>query len=109
MTSTNAKLLSLRENLLEVQLESAAINRQNAVMAEEMLKLAEDASAQRKEDIQDPEIRAQLDALETETKDNRQRWRMLKGMTSAVVAGSGIDWSRDQTLRDLVLDKEDDD
>nr|5Z08_D Chain D, Cenp-H [Thermothielavioides terrestris NRRL 8126] len=41
---------------------------------------------------------------EAEMKSNRRRWRIMKGAASAIVAGSGIDWVRDERLRDLVLD-----
>jgi hypothetical protein len=73
-----------------------------------MISLAEEAGTQKKEDIKDPGIRAQLDELEESLRVSRQRWRIMKGTASAVVAGSGVDWSRDATLRELVLDTEGD-
>lgn len=78
-------------------------------VAARMMKLAEEANTQKKEDIRDPEVRARFEEAEVELRESRQRWRMMKGMTSAVVAGSGVDWARDEELRALVLDAEDDD
>jgi hypothetical protein len=71
-----------------------------------MIALAEEANFQKKLDIQDPSVRAQLDELEESLKVSRQRWRIMKGTASAVVAGSGVDWARDAALRELVLDTE---
>lgn len=38
----------------------------------------------------------------------RRKWRVVKGAASGIVAGSGVDWAADETLRDMVLDPEDD-
>lgn len=71
-----------------------------------MIALAEEANTQRKEDITDPAIREKLDDLELDMKSSRQKWRIIKGTASATIAGSGIDWARDPTLVDIVLDSE---
>ncbi len=78
----------------------------NAELATTMLALAEEADTQRKEDIQDPKARQQLDELEVSMKTSRQRWRILKETASATIVGSGIDWARDPQLLDIVLDNE---
>jgi len=96
------------ENLTRVEAQHVIVARKNAELATKMIALAEEANTQKKEDIKDPSVRAQLDELEKALKVSRQRWRIMKGTASAVVAGSGIDWSRDATLRDLVLDTEGD-
>lgn len=44
--------------------------------------------------------------LQGELKASRQRWKVMKGTASAVVAGSGVDWARDDELREMVLDPE---
>lgn len=96
------------ENLTRVEAQHVIVARKNAELATKMIALAKEANTQKKEDIKDPSVRAQLDELEEALKVSRQRWRIMKGTASAVVAGSGIDWSRDATLRDLVLDTEGD-
>ncbi|KAA8567368.1 hypothetical protein EYC84_010393 [Monilinia fructicola] len=65
-------------------------------------------SSQGKESIQDSEVRAQLDELERDMKKSRQRWRIMKNTTSAVIVGSGIDWARDPELLEIVLDDDED-
>ncbi|CAI4216693.1 unnamed protein product [Parascedosporium putredinis] len=46
----------------------------------------------------------ELERLKQEVKDSRQRWKVIKGTVSAVIAGSGIDWVNDPELLDMVLD-----
>ena len=82
--------------------------RKNADLAARMLGLADEANIQRKEDIEDPKLRNQLDELESEMKLSRQKWRIMKGTASATIAGSGFDWTRDSKLRDIVLDNDGD-
>jgi hypothetical protein len=95
------------KKLTEVEAGHVIVTRKNAELAAKMIALAAEADTQ-KEDIKDPSVRAQLDELEEALKVSRQRWRIMKGTASAVVAGSGIDWSRDAALRELVLDTEND-
>lgn len=99
--------MSTTENLTRVEAEHITVARQNAELAAKMIALAEEANFEKKLDIQDPSVRAQLDELEESLKVSRQRWRIMKGTASAVVVGSGVDWSRDAALRELVLDAED--
>lgn len=80
----------------------------NAELAKEMLALAEEFNTQRKEDVKDAKVRAQLDELEQSVKTSRQRWRIMKGTISGVIAGSGVDWASDKVLRELVLDDDGD-
>ncbi|KAM3505293.1 hypothetical protein MY11210_008015 [Beauveria gryllotalpidicola] len=42
-------------------------------------------------------------------RDEKRKWRTVKGAASGIVAGSGVDWASDEALRDMVLDPEDDD
>jgi seryl-tRNA synthetase len=104
LTETSAKFLSTVEKLTNMEAEHVIVARKNADLATKMIALAEEADSQKKEDIKDPSVRAQLDELEEALKVSRQRWRIMKGTASAVVVGSGIDWSRDPALRELVLD-----
>ena len=71
-----------------------------------MLALAQEANTQRKEDIEDPTVRQELEDLEAEMRISRQRFRIMKGTASATIAGSGIDWARDPKLLEIVLDED---
>ncbi|KAF7884324.1 uncharacterized protein EAF02_004660 [Botrytis sinoallii] len=102
------KIQASREDLMRESNENIITGRKNIELATEMLALAEDANSQGKENIKDPDIRAQLDELEGAMKNSRQRWRIMKNTASAVVVGSGIDWARDPKLLEIVLDDDGD-
>jgi len=92
--------------LKNVESEHMVTARKNAELATMMLALAEEADTKRKEDIDDPKARQQLDELEVKMKTGRQRWRIMKETASATIAGSGIDWARDPKLLEIVLDND---
>lgn len=73
-------------------------------MAAEVLTLAHAADQNKAESTDDPAVMEEMSRLEKELKTSRQRWKVMKGTASAVVAGSGIDWVKDAELRDIVLD-----
>ena len=53
-----------------------------------------------------PGTKAELDQVKGDATTARSRWRIMKSVVAAIVAGSGVDWAQDDTLRDLVLDAE---
>jgi len=108
LTERSSKVLSTVEQLTKVEAEHVRTAQRNKELATTMMELAEEANTQRKEDITDPVLREQLDELQEALKVGRQRWRIMKGTASAVVAGSGIDWAREKALRELVLEDETD-
>ncbi|KAH9886853.1 centromere protein H (CENP-H)-domain-containing protein [Xylariomycetidae sp. FL2044] len=103
------ELRSLLDQIAEVESEGMRVSRANVDLASEMLGLAEEANRGRREPPADPAQAAEIERLEAEVRTARQRWRVLKGTASAVVAGSGVDWARDAGLRDMVLDPEEGD
>ncbi|ESZ93619.1 hypothetical protein SBOR_5997 [Sclerotinia borealis F-4128] len=102
------KLQSSRKEFMKESSENIITGRKNIELATEMLTLAEETNSQGKENIQDPGVRAQLDVLEGEMKNSKQRWRIMKNTASAVIVGSGIDWARDPKLLEIVLDDDED-
>ncbi|OTA93557.1 hypothetical protein M434DRAFT_395495 [Hypoxylon sp. CO27-5] len=106
----STELRALLDEITEVESQSLRIGRENVDLASKLLDLAEQMNRSKEEAVNmDPERAAEISRLEGQVKLSRQRWRVLKGTASAVVAGSGIDWSRDAELRDIVLDPENDD
>ena len=79
----------------------------NRALTTTLVALAKKVQAQRDEITKDPRFSAQLDMERNDATTARQRWRVMKSVVAAVVAGSGVDWARDDTLRGLVLDEED--
>ena len=85
--------------------ENMQVSKKNAEMSQALMALVQDTTIQT-DDIKDAKLRAQLRALEKEAKMQRSRRRIMKCIVSAVVAGSGVDWARNEQLRQLVIDDE---
>ncbi|KAL7627897.1 hypothetical protein AAE478_002092 [Parahypoxylon ruwenzoriense] len=110
LAQQSAELRALLNEITEVESQSLRLGRENVDLASQLLDLAEQNGRTKDEAVNaDPERAAEIAQLERRVKLSRQRWRVLKGTASAVVAGSGVDWSRDAELRDIVLDPEEDD
>lgn len=86
--------------------ENIVIAQKNTELSRKMLALVEEANNQRKEDINDPKARRQLDELDAEMGISRRRFRIMKGTVSATIAGSGVDWARDPKLLEVVMDED---
>lgn len=93
-----------REFLAELELEVHQVNLRNVEYANEVLHLAEARSECDRESADKTSWVQEIAVLEHELKTSRQRWKVIKGVTSAIVTGSGVDWVRDERLRDMVLD-----
>jgi short-subunit dehydrogenase len=98
----------LLDDLTDVESRSLRLSRENVVLAERLLDLAKQTDQDHVEIlVGDLEHADEIARLEAEVKASRQRWRVLKGTASAIVAGSGVDWARNAELRDMVLDPAD--
>ncbi|OTB15942.1 hypothetical protein K445DRAFT_317566 [Daldinia sp. EC12] len=110
LAQQSSELRTLLDEITEVESKSLSLGRENVELASTLLELAEETNRNKAEAVNmDPERAAEISSLESQVKLSRQRWRVLKGTASAVVAGSGVDWSRDAELRDIVLDPENED
>ncbi|CRK11164.1 hypothetical protein HYQ45_005776 [Verticillium longisporum] len=90
-----------------------AAGRRNAELAQEVLRLAEEAARRRGGGSgpkgsggEDDEARRETQLLRAGLKASRQKWKVMKGTASAIVVGSGVDWVGDEGLRWMVLDPE---
>lgn len=99
----------LRDDLTAIQVKSIRVCRQNMELTSELFALAEQAKQKKAVRVDDPRVQQEIDKLTREVKTSRQRWRVMKGVASGVVAGSGVDWAKDEDLRNIVLDPEDED
>ncbi|KAI1352219.1 centromere protein H (CENP-H)-domain-containing protein [Xylaria sp. FL0043] len=110
LASQNTERHSLLSDLADVESRSLRLSRENVVLAQRLLDLAKETEQGKAELLSgDSEYAAEIAALEAEVKNSRQRWRVLKGTASAIVAGSGVDWAGDAELRDMVLDPAEED
>ncbi|EOO02469.1 hypothetical protein UCRPA7_2041 [Phaeoacremonium minimum UCRPA7] len=102
----STELRGVLDRITEVESESLRVSRKNVELASEVLRLAEEANREKEDAIEDQHAKAEIERLERELKVSRQRWKVMKGTASAVIAGSGVDWASDAELREMVLDPE---
>ncbi|KAI9798178.1 MAG: hypothetical protein M1833_004927 [Piccolia ochrophora] len=110
MTHTNlqSELSSQTAALSAAEAQNIENMRHNADLSTTLLQLVAGTNRLTKEDVEDPATRAQLESLEDDIRLQRRRWRIMKNVVAATIAGSGVDWARDAELQNLVLDAEDD-
>ena len=99
-------LQSTLNELTSVGTENIVTMRKNQDLTATLFSLIDQLKAPKIEDIEDVELRAQVESLEVDLKEAKRRWRIVKSLVVAVVTGSGVNWAQDEELRDLVLDDE---
>lgn len=92
----------VRASLTNVQTETLRVCRRNVNLTSQVFDLAEQLKERKAVDWDGGD-----EALRV--RNEKQRWRVVKGAASGIVAGSGVDWVDDEELRNMVLDPEDDD
>ncbi|KUI65915.1 hypothetical protein VM1G_01512 [Cytospora mali] len=103
----SSSLRQVLDQLTEVESDTLRVSRKNRDLATEILRLAKEADRGKTDAIaDDPAAREQIVKLEARLAASKQKWRVMKGTASGIVAGSGVDWARDAELRDVVLDPE---
>lgn len=103
-----SKLASTTRALSTAEQSNIGLSKENRELSETVLRLAEKVKAQSVDDLGDPLLRTQVQTAEKDVKESRKRAKMLKGVLSAMIVGSGINWAADEELRDLVMDDEED-
>lgn len=106
--SLAAKVTSTQQAIGAAQQANIIANRKNKELSQTMLALAEEMKVQSVKDIEDPKLRDQVSVVEKELNESRRRMKTLKGILSAMIVGSGINWAADHELTGLVLDDEED-
>ncbi|MCJ1417291.1 hypothetical protein MMC32_003633 [Xylographa parallela] len=106
-TNLSTMYQSTMDTLTLTETENIVTLRMNQELTTDLLGLTDQLKAQVVDKIDDPELRHTLEELQDSTKEAKRRWRIMKSLVSAVIAGSGINWAHNESLRDLVLDDED--
>ncbi|UNI14671.1 hypothetical protein JDV02_001275 [Purpureocillium takamizusanense] len=91
-----------------VQADTALAVARNVELVAELLDLAAQIEERKQGRLDDARSQGEVRRLEEQVKASKRRWQVVKGVSSGMVAGSGVDWARDDELRDMVLDPEDD-
>ncbi|KAL2269897.1 hypothetical protein VTJ83DRAFT_2081 [Remersonia thermophila] len=100
-------LQTSRSQLADLEKDNLALCQQNIELADEILGLVTKAHPPKQSTFTNPRVGNELTKLEQEVASGRRRWKVVKGTTSAIVAGSSMDWVRDERLQNLVLDSAD--
>jgi hypothetical protein len=106
--SLASKLVSTQRAITTAEQKNLIANRKNRELSSTMLALADEMKVQSAKDIEDLRLRDQVSAVEKELKESRRRMKTLKGVLSAMIVGSGINWAADDVLTSLVMDDEED-
>lgn len=106
-STLSQEVLKTTRELSTAEMESLDVTSTNKAKAKTMLKLAKETRTKEVDEIEDPDTRQQLRNLDEEVRFARRDWRIMKSVVSAVVANSGVNWAKDDKLRELVLDNED--
>lgn len=99
----------VRRELTDVQAETIRACRRNIDLTTELFDLAGELKERKAVDLSAPAARQKMQDREAEMRASRRGWRLMKGVASGIVAGSGVDWAEDETLRGIVLDPENED
>jgi len=94
------------EALSKTEIQNIHANQQNQELTRQLLELTKQASSWRDE-LDDDEVKLRLDQVETDRKAIQGKWDVIKHVTAAAIVASGVDWARDDELRDLVLNGSD--
>ncbi|EON65256.1 hypothetical protein W97_04493 [Coniosporium apollinis CBS 100218] len=105
---TTTRLSTAAVELTKAERGNVIANEKNRELTQTLLALAEETKSEKTEVVQDPKLRSKLEGLDAQIRASRREWRTMKGITAAVIAGSGVDWARDDALRGLVMDDEED-
>ncbi|KAK4155356.1 centromere protein H (CENP-H)-domain-containing protein [Chaetomidium leptoderma] len=97
-------LQTARGRLATLEVNNLDASRQNVKLASDVLQLARETQEQNPDVIEGGRFGNEIAVLEGQVKSSRHRWRVMKGATSAIVAASGVEWVRDERLREMVLD-----
>ncbi|KAF5655906.1 hypothetical protein FHETE_11119 [Fusarium heterosporum] len=92
--------------LAATQSDTLRKSRQNVAAATELFELAEQARLKKRVPPGNSKMVQEQERLEEGVQASKQRWRVMKGVAAGIIVGSGIDWVRDDELRDVVLDPE---
>ncbi|KAG8525991.1 uncharacterized protein KY384_000753 [Bacidia gigantensis] len=111
MASTN--LSSLLQSTIEkktgIEIVCDSIKQKNRGVAADLVPLAKKIEERRTVVNKEPHLEAKVVEAKEEADTARKQRVIMKSVVSAVIAGSGVNWSKDSGLRDLVLKVDDED
>lgn len=102
-------LQSTTKNISTAEADRTRSIADNQGLAPSVITLAQEMELARNDAIAQSAFTEQLAEAQEDASEAKRRWRIMKSVVVAVIVGSGVDWASNEALRDLVLDKEDED
>ncbi|MCJ1325418.1 hypothetical protein MMC10_002081 [Thelotrema lepadinum] len=106
LTPLSTRHQSLSNTLSSVRTSNIRLLHHNQSLTSTLLSLAAETKEPQAEDIPDETFQREMGEAKQKTGVEKRQWRIVKGLVSALVAGSGVDWAADEKLRGLVEDGE---
>ncbi|KAH8692630.1 centromere protein H (CENP-H)-domain-containing protein [Talaromyces proteolyticus] len=101
LSNAQAAILETRSN---AEVDNIRATKLNQELARQLLGLTAKGESWR-DDVKDNTLQSQIEETEQQHKKARSQWDIMKNIVSAVIVSSGVDWARDDRLRELVLDE----
>lgn len=106
-TTLSARLNSTLKAITTAEAESIGALEKNRTLTKSLFGVISQLRSQREAALQEADSGVLVDKLKGEARTAERRWKIMKSFVSAVIVGSGVDWARNEELRQAVVQKED--
>lgn len=106
LTKTSKEVGDAWNELYNVQFENMLVSRENTALTAKLLELVDMSKTITNQNMDIPKVRQEIDEMENAVRISRQKWKIMKGVASASIVGSGVDWARDPQLLRIVVDED---
>lgn len=87
--------------------ESIAALEKNRKLTKSLFGVITQLKSQREFALHEADSGVLVEKLKEEAQTAERRWKLMKSFVSAVIVGSGVDWARNEELRQAVVNEED--
>lgn len=106
-TNLSARLNFTLKAMTTAEAESIGALEKNRKLTKSLFGVISQLRSQREAALHEADSGALVDKLKGEARTAERRWKIMKSFVSAVIVGSGVDWARNEELRQAVVHKED--
>lgn len=106
-TNLSARLNSTLKAITTAEAESIAALEKNRKLTKSLFGVISQLKSQREVALHEADSGVLFDKLKDEARTAERRWKIMKSFVSAVIVGSGVDWARNEELRQAVVHEED--
>lgn len=105
-TDISARLHATTQALTIVKAQNIEAMAKNRELTAALVELTHNMREHRVFAINESQLGPQLEILREDVRTARKQWKLLKSVVAAVIVGSGVDWARNDELRQVVIDAE---